>query len=91
MRDWLGGACIDRDPFLIDDLAGPEYKFQKSSDRIILESKEEMKSRGLASPDDGDALGCTFAVNIARKDLKTSRTGSMKSRIAKGVDYNPLA
>jgi hypothetical protein len=30
-------------------------------DAIILENKEDMKRRGLASPDDGDALALTFA------------------------------
>ncbi len=30
-------------------------------DAIILEKKEDMKRRGLASPDDGDALALTFA------------------------------
>lgn len=90
MRDWLGGGCIDRDSNLLDDLAGPEYRFQKGSDKIVLESKEEMKRRGMASPDHGDALACTFAVQVARKDLTVSRTAQQKPRIAKGVDYNPF-
>lgn len=89
MRDWLGGGCIDQDQDLLDDLAGPEYKFQGSSDRIMLEAKEEMKRRGLASPDDADALACTFAVKVARKDLFTARGGiHKKARVARDVDYN---
>lgn len=90
MRDWLGGGCIDRDPFLSDDLAGPEYRFQKNTDRLVLESKEEMKRRGMSSPDHGDALACTFAVNVARRDLLTSRSASRNTRVAKDVDYNPF-
>ena len=43
MRDWLRGGCIANDDDLVDDLSGPEYKFRGSSDKIILESKEEMK------------------------------------------------
>jgi hypothetical protein len=32
-----------------------------ASDAILLERKDDMKRRGLASPDDGDALALTFA------------------------------
>jgi len=90
MRDWLGGGCIDRSQFLSDDLAGPEYRFQKGTDKLILESKEEMKRRGLASPDHGDALACTFAVNVARKDISSSRSAQRGPRIARGTDYRPF-
>jgi phage terminase large subunit len=86
MREWLNGSCIDQSQELMDDLAGPEYKFQGSSDRIMLESKEEMKKRGLASPDHGDALAVTFALKVARKDLSTSRA-RQTARVAKDVDY----
>lgn len=88
IREWLGGGCIDDDSDLLDDLAGPEYKFVGSGDKIRLESKEEMKKRGLASPDDADALACTFAVKVARRDLKTGRNNSMnRARIARDLDY----
>lgn len=88
VRDWLGGGCIDRDPFLLDDLAGPEYRFAKGSDRLVLESKEEMKRRGLASPDHGDALACTFAVKVARRDAATSRHKSRQINVAADMDYD---
>lgn len=84
MREWLGGGCIDADSDLMDDLAGPEYKFQGRSDKIMLETKEEMKRRGFASPDDGDALGCTFAVRVARKDIAVARK---RNKVASGLDY----
>lgn len=87
MRDWLGSGCIDSDSDLIDDLTAPEYKFQGSSDKIMLESKESLKKRGFSSPDNADALACTFAVKIARKDLKASKNGSSRPKIAKDVDY----
>lgn len=86
MREWLNGGCIDGHQELIDDLSGPEYKFMGSSDKLMLESKEDMKRRGLSSPDHGDALACTFAIKVARKDLAASRVGQ-KPRIAKDVDY----
>jgi hypothetical protein len=87
MRDWLGGGMIDDDPDLIDDLAAPEYRFQGNSDRIMLESKEELKRKGFASPDNADALACTFFVKVARKDLSSART-RRKTRVAADMDYN---
>ena len=87
MRDWLGGACIDNDRDLLDDLTAPEYKFQGNSDKIMLEAKEQIKARGFSSPDDADALACTFAVKVARRDLSTARRGSGRQKVAKDVDY----
>jgi hypothetical protein len=60
MRDWLmDGASLPDDPELRDDLIGPEYGFDAKM-RIQLEKKEDMKKRGLASPDSGDALAVSF-------------------------------
>lgn len=66
-RDWLsGGGAIDASPGLETDLTGPGY-FHDKQDRLLLESKEQMKKRGLDSPDDGDALALTFAQIVAIK------------------------
>ena len=67
MRDWLkAGGCIPADDReLADDLAGPEYFFD-AKQRLALEKKADMKARGLASPDAGDALALTFASTIVR-------------------------
>ena len=71
MRDWLPGGCIDDDPELKNDLGAPERRFAKNRDAIGLESKEDMRARGLHSPDDGDALALTFAVTAyARNDIE---------------------
>lgn len=64
LRDWLQKGAIDATPRLETDLTGPGYKHDKQ-DRVLLESKEDMKKRGLDSPDDGDALALTFAMPIA--------------------------
>ena len=65
MRDWLSaGGGIDTTPALEVDLTGPGY-FHDKQDRILLESKESMKKRGIDSPDDGDALALTFAMRVA--------------------------
>lgn len=64
MRGWLAGGCIPDDQQLYDDLIGPEYSFN-AKQAIQLEDKKHMKARGLASPDDADALACTFAEPVA--------------------------
>ncbi len=89
IRDWLGGGCIDDSQDLAEELAAPQYKFMGGSDKIRLETKEEMKSRGEASPDHADALACTFGVKVARRDGRQLR-GGRGNRIAKDVDYNPF-
>ena len=72
MRDWLETGTIDPDQQLSDDMQAPEYGFDKDG-RILLEKKSDMKKRGLASPDDGDALALTFAEQVQRTDMRTSR------------------
>jgi hypothetical protein len=87
-RDWLGGGCIDNDPALFRDLTAPEYDyFGKAKDSVMLESKESMKSRGMPSPDDGDAFVLTFAAKVARKDMATARRNV---RQARDIDYSVL-
>lgn len=63
LLEWLKTASIPSDPRLRDDLIAPEYGFT-SKDARILESKDDMKKRGLASPDFGDALALTFAMPV---------------------------
>lgn len=60
MRVWLDGGCIPDEQEIEADLIGPEYTFD-AQNALLLEKKEHMKARGLASPDDGDALALTFA------------------------------
>ena len=63
---WLQSreAKLPKDDNLLAELVGPKYKFT-SSGKLLLESKEDMKKRGLASPNRADALVLTFAGNAA--------------------------
>lgn len=61
MRSWLAGGAIPDCDDLEADLTGPEYGYAPDQVSIQLERKKDMKSRGLPSPDDADALACTFA------------------------------
>ena len=74
MREWFhnGGVEIPDDPELEVDLTGPEYGFS-SKNQIQLERKEDMKRRGLASPDLGDCLAMTFGVDVACCTQRTSQ------------------
>lgn len=68
MRHWLEGGCIPDEQVIADDLVGPEYGFN-GDQAVMLEKKEHMKARGLASPDDGDALACTFAEPVQPRQI----------------------
>ena len=61
MRDWLRdvGDIPDDDELMID-LQSPEYGFD-ARNRMQIEKKEDMKRRGVLSPDIADALALTFA------------------------------
>jgi hypothetical protein len=73
MKEWLNGACLEDSDRLETDLVGPKKVFSRNGDAIMLESKEDMRKRGLASPDHGDALALTHAVRVSRRDSPTYR------------------
>lgn len=84
MREWIAmGGCIPNMVDLKQDLATPTYWYD-AANRIQLESKDDIKKRGLPSPDLGDALALTFAEPVAATmRLGDSPRGSHKS------DYDP--
>ena len=65
MRNALKYLCLPNSQELRAQLTGPEYSFSRTSDAILLEPKDSMKRRGVASPDLADALACTFGAEIA--------------------------
>jgi hypothetical protein len=67
MKDWLKSASIPLDRFLKTDLISPMMK-PDSKGTIFLESKKDMKARGLASPDAADAICVTFAFPVAHRE-----------------------
>jgi hypothetical protein len=73
MRDWLKTASIQPDKLLKSDLTGPKVK-PDSSGTLFLESKKDMKSRGLASPDAADAIAVTFAFPLAHREYTPRAT-----------------
>jgi hypothetical protein len=59
------GIELPDDNELVGELCAVEYGFSNKQ-QIQLERKEDMKKRGLSSPDCGDALALTFAENVLK-------------------------
>ncbi|MBV8186143.1 MAG: terminase [Alphaproteobacteria bacterium] len=72
MKDWLKSGCVPDDAELVADLGNVEYGYN-GADALLLERKDDMRRRGLASPDDGDALALTFAHPVAKRDYAEER------------------
>lgn len=86
MREWLRTGGIPADPELLADLTGVQYGFTADS-AIQLERKEDMKRRGLASPDMGDALALTFAYPVSPNSLAGGPY--VQAQRAKARVFNP--
>jgi hypothetical protein len=79
MKDWLAAGCLPDDRDLAADLTNVEYGYN-ASDELLLERKDDMRKRGLASPDDGDALALTFACPVFKRDWAEERRIEEKLR-----------
>ena len=95
MKEWVEGGCLPRDQELVDDLCSPRKKFIGQSDTLALEAKDDLRRRGLHSPDRADALACTFAVTLPYRDAPLFRrrrgvhgAGGVSGPMARDVDYN---
>lgn len=89
MRDWLKeGGAIPKDHTLYQDLIGPETT-PRVDGKIQLESKQDMKKRGLPSPNIADALAITFAFPVSKKIQGIRSSASNKSDFARH-EYNPF-
>jgi hypothetical protein len=64
LKEWLRNGAIPDDEDLATQLTGPGYHINQSN-KLVIESKDDMKKRGVASPDDADALALTFAAPVA--------------------------
>lgn len=68
-KEWLDdplGVDIPDESVFQSDAVGPGYKYD-SNQRLQLESKEQMKKRGVRSPDVWDAVALTFAEPVYEK------------------------
>lgn len=86
-KEWLefpGGVELPDDDDMQADACAPGYKYD-SHTRVILESKEDLRSRGMRSPDKWDAVALTFAEPVVMvddtADYERDRRAATKSRI----------
>ena len=86
-RDWLKqGGAIPEDPTLRDELQSPEI-VPRLDGKLQIESKKDMKTRGIPSPNRADSLVISFAYPVVKRSpLDEYRTGR-----GKGKDYDPYA
>lgn len=89
LKDWLPTGCLGKDEQLATDLTSVEYSF-RPDDTILLESKKSMKMRGLASPDDADALAITFAYPVPEFSQEQN-DGHQNRRSNSTRDYDPYS
>jgi hypothetical protein len=69
-KDWLeepAGVQVPDADALQADACAPSYKYD-SLTRVLLESKEDIRKRGLRSPDEWDAIALTFAEPVFEMD-----------------------
>jgi hypothetical protein len=67
-KQWLeqpGGADIPDLDSLQSDACAPGSTYRTSDAKLVLESKEQLKQRGIRSPDEWDAVALTFAEPVA--------------------------
>ncbi|MEM8615318.1 MAG: terminase [Pseudomonadota bacterium] len=85
MAEWLKRGAIPDEQQVEDDLIGVEYGYNRDS-AVQLEKKEDMKKRGLSSPDNGDALALTFAYQVAPKQAEADAHDWKRRHVARSRD-----
>lgn len=81
------GLAIPKHDGLRDEMCGREYGYtlKEGRDALILESKDDMRKRGLSSPDIPDALALTYAYPVmASRHVGNSGPAKVLA------DYDPL-
>lgn len=85
-KAWLEqrGCKLPRDEDLMAELAGPRFKFS-SSGKLQVESKDDMRKRGLRSPDLADAVCMTMAADAATAIYGVSASGSWSKPLKRNL------
>lgn len=89
LREYLRTGCIPSsvpglEGDVVDELTGPTYTMN-NREAIMLESKKDMRRRGVASPNVADALACTFAFPV----YEPAFAGLEKPKPTVAEDYDP--
>jgi hypothetical protein len=95
MAQWIkkGGCLPSDDAGLAGELTVPTYRYRASGKHttFCLESKEEMRSRGIPSPDEADALACTFHTERLVKKSWDLRLDQRKNSHKMVTEYDSYA
>ena len=85
--EWVRTAgALPQGNELVQDLTAPKYTYRNRRGRLQLESKDDMRARGLPSPDVGDAFVLTFAAPVLPKQHMPSATVTKPLSVH---DYDP--
>lgn len=93
MRAWLSKGAISEiiapgyERTSLEELCSPNYTIS-TGEQIQLESKKDMRRRGVPSPNWADALACTFAFPIYQPPL--TELGQLEEKPTVAPDYNPF-
>lgn len=100
MCEWIrdGGAlpplqeplqADDPIALLLEDLTETQYTFK--NDKIIIEDKDQIKARLGRSPDYADALACTFAYPITKREVDVLAGIEARGDYSRAkTEYDPL-
>jgi hypothetical protein len=92
MAKWLqAGGTIPNHPELKTDLATPSYGFN-AANKMVLESKDDIRKRGLRSTDVSDALCLTWAAPVQPKEIEDwpAGYGYVGRNVADDGRWNPF-
>ena len=93
MRTWLemrrGRLWDNEDGDLLGELTSPRYHIT-SDGKIVIETKDEMRRRGVASPNIADAHNMTFAQPIA-SDIRTDDRNETEDMPIGYLPFDPEA
>jgi hypothetical protein len=80
------GLSLPDSDSLQADMVGPGYKFN-SSGQLLLESKEDMRRRGVPSPDEADAVALCFSEPDGAPFVRNSRFNRNLAEEYKGLYF----
>jgi hypothetical protein len=80
------GLSLPDSDSLQADLVGPGYKYN-SSGQLVLESKDDMRRRGVPSPDEGDSVALCFSEPDGAPFVRNSRFNRNLAEEYKGLYY----
>jgi len=79
LKEWLKVGSLPDDNELLADLKAVDYGYD-ASDAILLERKDDMRRRGLASPDDGECAGAHL--RLSGRQARLGRGAAVRGRAA---------